>query len=328
MKKIAIAVPVAIALLTFGISAKSMANPANSTDGGGVDDQIAAVAKGSLAVKDTLNNNDVDVKDVANDKSKEGDAEVENGDYDAAANFGGEATVDKSIKIKDIRIAVIKSDVKGQVKDNHLSFGKDLEQKSYGNSAEAENHSHQSSKNYQEAQAEQSNKSYQKLEQEQELKSYQKVDQDQKQKSEQKIKQFQSNKEAAVSKAKADQEAEAKLKAKQGGQKNAALAGEKSKQDQDAKNKSDQDAKAKAANKSDQDNKAKVANKADLANTNTQTALADAGSYSSTQSQSVYLSTGNNTMNNFSANGVNAIAQNTGVQSFIQQTQNVQANIY
>jgi hypothetical protein len=41
----------------------------------------------------------------------------------------------------------------------------------------------------------------------------------------------------------------------------------------------------------------------------------------------VSLTTGSNNMDNFSMNGVNAVAQNTGVQSFNQIAQNVQVNL-
>lgn len=401
MKKSTIAIPVALALLSFGVSTQTMALE--------VEDVVVPVATGqdstAVGVNDTLNDNEVandevkggaaandqsialndnkiEVEDIGNDKSVnidkdtdididksvEADADVDvDGDYNAVTTIG-DATVDKSIhvKVKDVNINTLKSDVKGEVEDNYLSFGKDLEQKSYGNSAEAENSSYSSNKSYQEAEVEQYNKSYQKLEQEQS------------QDSDQEIKQFQANKEAALNASlqaeksdqdndatgvnvpvgvnvseneqsatpsaetdqeqealtlqanksddpankaigenESEQDADAKVGSKQGDQKNIALAGEKSDQDQD------QD----AANKSDQDNKAKVANKADLENTTTQVAVADAGKYVSIQKQTVYLSTGDNSMSGFSMNGVNAVAQNSGVQSFNQITQNVQLNL-
>jgi hypothetical protein len=341
MKKSTIAIPVALALLSFGVSTQTMALEVednvvpvavdNST-AVGVDDTLNGnkvlndEVKGDAAANDesiALNDNKIELKktDIDTDIDVDSEAEVEHGDYNAVAGIG-DATVDKSIKInvKDVNIATIKSDVKGEVKDVELTLGKDLEQKSYGNVAESGNA------------------------------SYQKNDSDQYAKSSQTNKEFAVNASLQAEKTKQDNDAvgvnvPVGVNVNENGDQSATPSGNVD-QDQDAlalqgnksddpankadnDNKADQDADAKV--KSDQGkqaNSAKVANDADLANTTTQTALADAGTYTSTQSQTVSLTTGSNSMSNMSVNGVNAIAQNSGVQSFIQQTQNVQANVY
>jgi hypothetical protein len=340
MKKSTIAIPVALALLSFGVATQSMANPTN-TSTGAADDQIAAVVgvaddngnnatEGAIAVKDTLNNNKVDVKDVANtdtktitvDKSKAADADVDldDSDYNAVATLG-DATVDKSIhiKVKDVNIATLKSDVKGEVKDVKLSVGSGVEQKSIGNAAEAVNASAQKNDADQYAKSSQSNKQIAVNASLQLEKSKQDADA------------VGVNVPVGVNvNGNDDQSATSGVSTDQD-QGAAALQANKSKDPAnkaDVDNKADQDADAKVKSDQDQANKAKVANDADLANTTTQTALADAGTYTSTQSQTVSLTTGSNSMDNMSVNGVNAIAQNSGVQSFIQQTQNVQANVY
>lgn len=128
MKRLLVVLPVVIALLTFGLSVKSMA-VLNGND-------VLVPIDESIAVNDTLNHNKVDVKDntTANDDSiaigkvdvdvkdtdinkshNNGDAEVEHGDYNAVANNGSIAKVDNSLNIKDIKVAVAVSDLDGLV---------------------------------------------------------------------------------------------------------------------------------------------------------------------------------------------------------------------
>lgn len=126
MKRLLVVLPVVIALLTFGLSVKSMA-VLNGND-------VLVPIDESIAVNDTLNHNKVDVKgnttandesiaigkikldDVGNDKShNNGDAESEGGDHNAVANNGSFAKTDNSINIKDIKVAVAVSDLDGLV---------------------------------------------------------------------------------------------------------------------------------------------------------------------------------------------------------------------
>jgi len=398
MKKSTIAVPVAIALLSFGVSTQSMALE--------IEDVVVPVATGqdstAVGVNDTLNDNkllsDNELKDVGNEE----EASVDDGKFNAVANNGSKAEVelDKSvnIKIKDIKVNVLTSNMEGKVSDNKVgAFDNDQKVIAIGNKAEAENEAKQEVKVDQEAKSFQINKSYQKIDQDQDLDADQEIKQYTTQKSDKDIKQYQSNKEAALNaslqaqksdqdndavgvnvpvgvnvneadgddtatsgaaggdadandaalalqanksddptnkadqdnKAKQDQDAD--LKNKQGDQKNVALIAEKSKQDQDVEAENgdiDQKAKAKAENDSDQDNKSFQANtaltKAELA----QLSKADA-SVNTAQVNISVIKTGDNTLSGMTnAVGIMPVAQNTGVNSLIQQSVNVQANIY
>jgi hypothetical protein len=136
-----LAVPVVIALLTFGITVKAMA--ADVDDSAAANKGGNAAADESIAVKDTLNDNnvaaaeavaiktgdiDTDVKttdididkdtDIDVDKShNNGDAEVERANHVANANNGSVAKVyeDNSINIKDVRVAVATNELDGEV---------------------------------------------------------------------------------------------------------------------------------------------------------------------------------------------------------------------
>jgi hypothetical protein len=139
-----LAVPVVIALLTFGITVKAMAaveDSAAANKGGN------AAADESIAVKDTLNDNnvaaanavaiktgdidtdvkttdiDIDKKDI--DSHNNGDAEVEHGAYNAVANNGSIAKVDDStnIKVGDVLVAVNTNELDSVLAHNEIELG-------------------------------------------------------------------------------------------------------------------------------------------------------------------------------------------------------------
>ncbi|MEA5113168.1 MAG: hypothetical protein VB050_04000 [Geobacteraceae bacterium] len=322
MKKYTVlAVPVAIALLTFCLAGKSMAFDAVvpiADDGStavGVNDTLngnkvlnddvsgkTAANDQSIAASDILNGNTV--SDIANDKSKNFDQEVEQskGDYNAVAGIGN-ATVDKSItvKIEDIRVAVATSTLSGAVSGNKVIFGNGLEMEAKGNrGGSAINASLQANKA--------------------------------------------SQKNGALG-------ANGALQGNGALQASGALQGNGASQDRDAtatsqnesfgsakatgldaaygKNESEAANLALGANKAEGENKAYGENSAKQANASFQAANATTGDYTATQDQVVYLATGaNNLAGGITANGINSISMNSGINALFQQSVNVQASIY
>lgn len=319
MKKYTVlAVPVAIALLTFCLAGKSMAFDAvvpiadDDSTAVGVNDTLngndlvkgkAAANDQSIAASDILNDNTVTVSDIANDKSKKFEQEFEQeGAYNAQTGIG-DATVDKSIKVsvKDIRIAVATSTLTGTVSHNPIIFGNGTEMETGGNhGGSAINASLQANKA--------------------------------------------SQKNAALG-------ANGALQGNGALQASGALQGNGASQDRDAtatsqndsfgsakatgldaafgKNESEAANLALGANKAEGENKAYGENSAKQANASFQAANATTGEYSATQAQVVYLATGaNNLAGGITANGINSISMNSGINSLFQQSVNVQASIY
>jgi hypothetical protein len=269
MKKYTVAVPVVIALLTFGIAGKSMANPKDV-------DADKASAKGKVAA-------------AAND-----DSTATANDYSTSAKDHSVVFSDSTvgtltdINVGDVRVVASVSTLNGTVSNNSLSFGKELEMTATGGNKGGDASSELSQKN----KASQSNDLSQK------------------------------NKPTASNdlsqKNKPDGSNEANLKNK---------SGEANKADQDNAIGKDSNKAIQANRIGKESNKADQSNKAEGENAAFQASVATTGDYTNTQTQVVSLATGDNIISGtLSANGVNPIAMNSGIQSSIQQQVNVQAN--
>jgi hypothetical protein len=229
------------------------------------------------------------------------------------------------INAGDIQIVASVSELNGAVSGNKLSFGNDLDMSAKGNKGgDAYNDLYQKNKSYQKNDLDQKNKPDASNDLDQKNKPYAtnsasgaNGDISASNTSSQSASSGTATSEEGNANAKASNDADLDNKS-----------GETNKSDQDNKigkesNKAIQaNLIGKESNKSDQDNSAKGENEA------FQASLATTGDYSNTQTQTVSLATGDNYISGtITANGINPIALNTGIQSSVQQQVNVQANV-
>lgn len=265
----------------------------------------------AIAIKDALNGNTL--SDIGNDKSIRAEADdgsaatltgnAVSGDADAdgarsaAANNGGTATVNNSINISNLRIAVATSVVSGEVSNNNIAVGNGLEMEAEGNaSGPAINASYQRNGN------------------------------------------LGVNVAAGVNDAAGTNTA--------GPQANGPIAGTNTTAQTQAVTAGADARRFLAGNGSESENEALQANAslgfnsseadadadsitaADQDNALNQTASTTTGDYTATQAQTVYLATGDNILSGtMTANGINSIAMNSGINALFQQSVNVQATV-
>jgi hypothetical protein len=310
MKKYTVAIPVAIALLTFGVYGKAMAldvdveaaaalaagnaNAANDGDATQINKTDVDVKKTDIDVRKTDIDvkKDIDITRVSKDLDHQ-DVDID-GAYNAVAGIG-DASVDKSVHIGAIKVAVQNSRLDGEVSGNRISFGNGLEMKAIGNEGgNVRNNSDTDMRNKQVNASLQANGA------------------------------LQGN--GALQASGALQGNDADLDripvSALGGDEAEANGSDKAvgKNDSDAKNLAAGLNKAKGENDADQDGNARQSYKA------AQIGVATTGDYEATQTQTVSLATGANTISAaVNASGITALVQNTGINSMFQQSVNVQA---